>query len=383
MAKRYVLGPAGARKLRALFNGRGESGSVHGSAVPFAIEDEFAHPYAVRWAQSANDGEGAWIIWLPSEELLVVDGQPVNVRDGLDEVGGDYPEGWYLLDGLAVDEDVMLYMTINMAALDRYVTWGDEAGGLGDDGIDILIAEMSVDVGAGTRSVKQCVQSVVTIGGQPAAQQDTYGCDERSISLVAGMDGETPNHGHHFYLQGFGQFTVPGRVSPYGTYAAPSVLDLTDQPSSVAVLVRIGNSSSPDSNLLGYRYLRVSGGGGSVKPACFDIAVEESMSNAVLTTTYKLVRCYYNVGGITHQHGDIDIGALLLTVSDGSVLAFAREGYNGTWGARMFADLAALTTFQGLAANYAIPLYVMAGSGVDIKADLRNAPQVQMVEVLA
>jgi hypothetical protein len=382
MAKRYVLGSGAARKLRTLLSGSGKTDSVPRAGSELAIDNDYLPPYTVQWAQSANDGEGSWIIWLPSEELLVVDGQPVDVRDTLDAVGGDYPEGWYLLDCLATDDDAMLYMSIDMSALDRYVVWSSDAGGLDEDGIDILVAETYVDSETGVKRVKQLVYSVVTIGGQPAAQQDTYGCDERSVSLIAGSDGEAVERGHHFFLRGFGKFTVPGRASPYGEYDSPSVLELNDQESSVAVLVRVGNSASPDSNLLGYRYLKVTGGGGSAKPACFDLVLEESVSHAVLATTHKLVRCYYNVGGVTHQHADINVDALVLTAAADSVLAFAREGYNGSWGARLFANLAALVAFQGDAANYAVPLYVMSGTNAEVKADLRNAPQIQMVEVL-
>ena len=105
MSKRYVLGPAGARKLRALFNGRGVSGSVRGDAVPLALEDEFALPYEVKWAQSAASGEGSWIIWLPSDKLVVLPSGTVNPAASLTAAGGDYPVGWYVLTDAMLDRD--------------------------------------------------------------------------------------------------------------------------------------------------------------------------------------------------------------------------------------------------------------------------------------
>lgn len=339
------------------------------------------HPYAVAWSGTVNEGAGGWIIWLPGDSLLVYDGIAVDVRTNLTEAGEGFADGWYLLDMVPADEDSVVYMAINTTAATTYVEFDVEADGMGDDGFDVVICETYVDPETGAKHVKQFVSSVLTFGGEPAETRDNYGCDERSISLIASMDGEALEHGHHFYLAGFGRFTVPGRASPYGTFAASSVLEIGESASSVAVLVRSGDTNTPNGNILEYRRLKVVGGG-AAKPACFDLATETTESNGVSVATHKLVRCWYNVGDQLHHVSDIDISAMLLTVASGNILAFVREGYSGAWGARLFAAFGDLQTFQQKASNVAVPLYVMAGSGATVSVDLRNAPKIQMVEDL-
>lgn len=342
------------------------------------------HPYTIKWIPPDPDdaeAEGYWIIWLPSEWLLIVEGNPVDVREFL-AAADNFPAGWYVLDVLPADESASLYLSIDMNAATRYAEFADAPGGLGDGSIDVLISEISYDSETEARSITQLVWSVITIGGEPAELRDTYGCDERSISLIRSMSGESPDYGHYFHIEGFGKFTVPGAAAPYGTYAAPSVLTLGDSPSEVAALVRVGNSDQPNSNFLEFRTLRV-GGNGTALPACFDLVSSTTESGGNTTTTHTLVRCYYNIGGTTGHQADINISSLIANVAAGSILAFAKEGYSGGWGARLFADSAALAMFQGQSQNYAVPLYVMSGNGAEVLADLRNAPQIQMVETLS
>ena len=80
------------------------SGATRGVSSSFAVEDEFANPYEVRFASSLGDGadnKGKWIIWLPSDGLLTVFGRTVDVTEGLNEAGSPYPSGWYVLDFLS------------------------------------------------------------------------------------------------------------------------------------------------------------------------------------------------------------------------------------------------------------------------------------------
>ena len=99
MAQKFVLGAVGARKLRNLLNGRGESGSIRRDGGELTFEDGFAAPFTVQWAQSANSGQGAWLIWLPSEELVTYPDGTLDPSATLDDAEGDYPEGWYVLTG--------------------------------------------------------------------------------------------------------------------------------------------------------------------------------------------------------------------------------------------------------------------------------------------
>lgn len=104
MATNYVLGPGAARKVKALLGGVGKVTRREGAASALAFDADYPAPFAVQWAQSAKEGEGAWIIWLPSAGALVVDGATVEIkgREGADlqKVGGDYPDGWWIVDGV-------------------------------------------------------------------------------------------------------------------------------------------------------------------------------------------------------------------------------------------------------------------------------------------
>ena len=107
MATNYVLGPSAARKVKALLGGAGKVTRREGAASALAFDADYPAPFAVQWAQSAKEGEGAWIIWLPSAGALVVDGATVEIkgREGADlkKVGGDYPDGWWIVDGVGAD----------------------------------------------------------------------------------------------------------------------------------------------------------------------------------------------------------------------------------------------------------------------------------------
>ena len=171
MAKRYVLGPAGARKLRALFNGRGESGSVRGSAAPLTLEDEFALPFAVQWAQSADGGSGSWIIWLPSDELVIADGVPYDPTEDLTAVGNGYPEGWYVLDDEMLDRDEggTLYLNVEKVTDDETDEESVEMSFSSEpseetDAYSLAICEATVNSSTGERAVKSFVSSSVVFG---------------------------------------------------------------------------------------------------------------------------------------------------------------------------------------------------------------------------
>lgn len=104
------------------------SGATRGGRPAFAVEDAFAHPFEVRFADSLGSGEpksdnsGKFIIWLPSDSVLVVGGQKVDVTEGIEEAGAPYPAGWYVLDFLGA-EGGEVYLNVHMRAV------GGEASG--------------------------------------------------------------------------------------------------------------------------------------------------------------------------------------------------------------------------------------------------------------
>lgn len=120
MARSYVLGPHAARELKRLIRGNGGTSRRDAVAGALAFDSDYAHPYTVQWAQSLNDGDGAWIIWLPPGHLFV-DGKEVDVTaapsgtGGMTAAGGDYPAGWYVLDlgdDYTAGDDFTLYLDV-------------------------------------------------------------------------------------------------------------------------------------------------------------------------------------------------------------------------------------------------------------------------------
>ena len=112
--------------------------------------------------------------------------------------------------------------------------------------------------------------------------------------------------------------------------------------------------------------------------SCFDIIVDGAK--------IMLTNCSYNIGGITFHEGDIDVTDILAQAEAGNVLAFAKDGNEvvqegeSGWKIELFTNLYSLRAFQNNAMNYAVPLYVMSGSNASFSIDLRNIPQMQMVE---
>ena len=80
MAK-YLMSERTAAWVRSLMERKAPaaaSGATRGGRPAFAVEDEFANPFEVRFADSLGSGEpksdnsGKFIIWLPSDSVLVV-----------------------------------------------------------------------------------------------------------------------------------------------------------------------------------------------------------------------------------------------------------------------------------------------------------------------
>lgn len=125
MARNYVLGPHAARELKRLIRGNGGTSRRDAVAGALAFDSDYAHPYTVQWAQSLNDGDGAWIIWLPPGHLFI-DGKEVDITaaqsggtGGMTAAGGDYPAGWYVLDlgdDYTEGDDFTLYLDVGASS---------------------------------------------------------------------------------------------------------------------------------------------------------------------------------------------------------------------------------------------------------------------------
>lgn len=371
MAKKYVLGPNAARKVAELIRGKGEVSRRPGAMSKIAFDADYVAPFTVQWAQSANDGDGSWIIWLPGDRLLMVGNNPVDVADDLSAVGGDYPEGWYLIpdEVLSGEEGGTLYLNIVVGPSELIgATFDSEPTSTATDYINLRICKADVEE-SGERKVRQFVRSAIAFWPGVDENTERYGADERSVTLLQNQSTDPTQilYGHYFHIRGFGKFTPPGWAHEIGTYDAPSTstINVGGDPTTFAVLARVGNSSAPDSNSLVFVKLKVSGSGGegsdadSAKRGCWRVGEG------------KVVDCYYNVGGVTKKAGDMTIPA---NATGYLCAVFSSSGVS----LQTYADMAALNLGQAGEGRYVVPLYVMAAGEVSL--DMRNAPQIQVFE---
>ena len=160
----YVVSQRGVRALSRLV--RGSSSASTTTFSPATISpDDFASPFAVQWAQSV-DTSGAWIIWLPSASLVILDGTPLDVTSALSAAGGDYPAGWYgLPSALLPDAGGTLYLlvTLPQGTTPASAAFSASAGSSGQWTIPICAA--AKDATTDARTVKQYVSSALVFGG--------------------------------------------------------------------------------------------------------------------------------------------------------------------------------------------------------------------------
>ena len=315
MARKYVLGPNAAREFKRLIRGSGEVSRRQNMASAFAFDSEFVFPFTVQWAQSAADGEGSWIIWLPGNDIVSVDGAPYDPTDGLDEVGGDYPEGWYLLDGDALDKDEGGKLYLNITGGTSHTCEFSASAQTGvEDSHSVAICEASVDAETGARSVKQFVTSSIIIASGEEDDDDKYYADEHSITQYAAAEtgSESPIKLNYFHLNGFGKFKPEGFTSPIGTYQAPtnSTVDLDGDAPNFAFICRDGNSSSPDSNTLSYRKISFRGSNVS-SPFKYEKTTTTDPNTHQQVTLHKICNCKFYWNGVLKELSDFDVSALM------------------------------------------------------------------------
>lgn len=163
----FVLTPNAVAKLRrAIAPKSGNTGAVAATGVPID-PDKFPPPFTVRWSASANQGASAWIIWLPGlGNLVALGGALIPTIGGISAAQG-LPGGWYTIDGLTANSTaVHLVVTVvdltGAATAELSGTPGQAT--TGETVYNIKVADISTSA-AGAKSVKQYVDSIVTIGG--------------------------------------------------------------------------------------------------------------------------------------------------------------------------------------------------------------------------
>lgn len=183
----YVLTPTAVRKLRrAIAPTPGNTGA--GGAPTTIHPDDFPPPFTVRWAQSENNGEGAWVIWLtgPAANPLVIVGRTKKaISDGI-TAAQTLPAGWFTMDDVDEDEN-QVWLSVGVAKPGQ--TAPDQVmisnRGRVDDTTrywySVQIARMKKDATTGARRVVQIVDSLVSFssdaGSGTAVELDNISTD--------------------------------------------------------------------------------------------------------------------------------------------------------------------------------------------------------------
>lgn len=193
----YVLTPSAVSKLRrALAKPSGNTGPALAPAS--AHPDRYPAPYTVRWAQGENNGEGAWVIWLPdAAKLLSYDGEYVTL--GGIAASQTLPDGWYTIDDLdGESEGVYLIVEKDTPSggdsgetptISARLSGSDGEGESGEERVvALLVAEIKTNSDTGAKRVKQYVDSAVALGAS-----DAISPDDVSIETIPPQEeGEEP-----------------------------------------------------------------------------------------------------------------------------------------------------------------------------------------------
>ena len=198
MARKYVLGPGAARKLTELLRGSGEVSRRAGAAAALAFDSEYVAPFTVQWAQSADSGSGAWLVWLPSDKCLIVDGTAVDLAEELEAADDPYPTGWYVLEDVpASGGSVFLNVTpgdpeaAEEEDQEASAEFSSSASQTEGD-IPILVATVARDSSTGAVTVRQTVTSALVFGtgkGDDGATTTPMPFDY--VETLAESNGET------------------------------------------------------------------------------------------------------------------------------------------------------------------------------------------------
>ena len=166
----YVLTPTAVRKLRRVL--APTPGNTGAGGAPATIHpDDFPPPFTVRWAQSENNGQGAWVIWLCNQAgtfLVTVGRSRKTITDGI-TAAQTLPAGWYTMDDVSASGN-QVWLNVLVPKGESTAPESVEISNTGKTdtsqrkAYSILVAQMSTDSATGARRVRQYVTSSVTFG---------------------------------------------------------------------------------------------------------------------------------------------------------------------------------------------------------------------------
>ena len=124
-------------------------------------------PFEVRWAADENNGDGAWVIWLPAKARMVILGKVGNAEISSGIVAATtLSTGWFRLTNVSSTDSQVWLNVWDATAIGGNRGAGINSGVVGGLANVIrwsqLVATVSYDSSTGAASVKQVLDSVVT-----------------------------------------------------------------------------------------------------------------------------------------------------------------------------------------------------------------------------
>lgn len=161
----YVLSERAARALTPLIRGKAASSSPGYASAAVSL-DAFPPPFTVRWSQSENSGDGAWVIWLPDLAKLVQLDAAYLTLEGV-TAATKLPTGWYTIDdddGEATEVYCNVHKPTGSGSPSANISVDADTATTGESVIPVLAARM-VTTESGAKLVKQFVDSALILAG--------------------------------------------------------------------------------------------------------------------------------------------------------------------------------------------------------------------------
>lgn len=181
---KYVLSETAVSKLRGALSAKYGNDSRPYYSPASISPDAYPPPFAVRWAQSESSGQGAWVVWLPTDtsagpldtplKLLMVGSRYIDFLSGTGSLpsAATLPFGWRILANDANGGRIYLNILrpLSNAASSTIVAGIETTARQPPQGEEdkfhvysILIAEATTNADSGAKYVRQFIDSAITI----------------------------------------------------------------------------------------------------------------------------------------------------------------------------------------------------------------------------
>lgn len=151
----------------------------------------------MRWSQSENSGDGAWVIWLPDlAKLVQLDGAYLTLTGVT--AATKLPTGWYTInddDGEATEVYCNVHKPTGSGSPSANISVDADTATTGENVIPVLVARM-VTTSSGAKLVRQFVDSALVMAGG-GGEMPASGVVVMSVDYV--MDNTDADFDDHPY----------------------------------------------------------------------------------------------------------------------------------------------------------------------------------------